>query len=101
MRDAIAGTVISNVTTGRWLLATLENGDVDISDNLMLVKGKSGVSITCGFHLLDVVGMSAFVGRPIPEESGGAQVWAVSRAENRGKPRDGRGRRGNGGVSQS
>ena len=38
------GAVISGATTGRWFFAILQNGDLDISDNYMLVKGKSGVS---------------------------------------------------------
>jgi len=38
------GNVISGASTGRWFLAVLENGDLNISDNYLLLKGKSGVS---------------------------------------------------------
>lgn len=38
------GDIISGATTGRWFLAILGNGELDISDSYMLVKGKSGVS---------------------------------------------------------
>lgn len=38
------GSIVSGASTGRWFFAVLENGDLDISGNYMLVKGKSDVS---------------------------------------------------------
>jgi hypothetical protein len=38
------GAIVSEATTGRWFLAIFENGALNISDNYMMVKGKSGVS---------------------------------------------------------
>lgn len=47
------GNVSSHATTGRWFFAVQENGDLDMSNNYMLVKGRSGVSvITLGQRLL-------------------------------------------------
>jgi len=38
------GSVTSGASTGRWFFAIMGNGELDISDNYMLVKGKAGVS---------------------------------------------------------
>ncbi len=38
------GDIVAHARTGRWFLAVRENGELDISDNYVLVKGRSGIS---------------------------------------------------------